>query len=161
MMIHRTPVRIAGALGVAATLLIAAPSAHAATGDPSWTSAQKNQWMLEACDPPGSSAFKFTLYYGGNFQGAYRNMGYSVYNFADENPYPGHPGPYPLQFCLHVGSGSGQDMKNAAASAKNAHATYIADVYYNSGWKGAVDDISWGRNLNYTFNNNASFKWRS
>jgi hypothetical protein len=100
------------------------------------------------------------VYYNSDFKNAYRDIGYSVYNFGNEPPYS-HGGPYPLKYCLNKGAGSGQGMKNNAASAKNFHSTYVADMYYNSGWKGAVDDISWGRNLNYTYNNNASFKWRS
>nr|MDT0519989.1 hypothetical protein [Streptomyces sp. DSM 41633] len=140
---------MAAAAAAAATLLIA-PSAHAGSPED-----EANYWHKDICVDPGYGDFKFTLFYNSNFMGSYRNMGYNVYDFG---------GPRPLTFCQLGASaphpGSGQNIKNNAASAKNFHATYVADVYYNSGFKGAVDDVAWGRNLNYTKNNNASFRWR-
>ncbi|MFI9065643.1 hypothetical protein ACIGQE_27890 [Streptomyces sp. NPDC053429] len=140
---------MAAIVATAATLLIA-PSAHAGSEED-----EANYWGKDVCVDPGYGTFKFTLFYNSNFMGAHRNMGYNVWDFG---------GPRPLTYCLDGASapapGYGQNLKNNAASAKNFHATYVADVYYNSGFKGAVDDVSWGRNLNYTYNNNASFAWR-
>lgn len=142
----------------AAATLIAAPAAHADSGN----TAYDHHWSPEACKEPGYSTYKFALYYNSNFMGSYRNMGWSVWNFGDER-YHGTSA-QPLKFCLVGASapapGSTLGLKNNAASAENRHPTLVADVYYNSGYKGAMDDIGWARNLNYTKNNNASFRWR-
>ncbi|MFK0223902.1 hypothetical protein ACIQWN_37705 [Streptomyces vinaceus] len=146
------------AVAAATATLIMAPAAHAASTQ--W----ENHFNSTICTDPGYSTFKFTLWYNSDFKGSYRNIGYNVYDFSDEH-YGGTSGQQPLNFCqFGVSSpwpGSGQGIKNNAASAANRHATYVADVYYNSGYKGAVDDVAWTRNLNYTKNNNASFAWRA
>ncbi len=134
----------------AATALLAAPSAYANDAED-----EANYWHKDICVDPGYGAFKFTLFFNSNFMGSWRNIGYNVSDFG---------GPRPLTFCQIGASaphpGWGMNMKNNAASAKNFHSTYTGYVYYNSGFKGAVDDVAWGRNLNYTKNNNASFKWQ-
>ncbi|MFJ5550848.1 hypothetical protein [Streptomyces sp. NPDC093225] len=154
---------LAAVSALAATVLTV-PVAHADGQEPN--TGYENQMNPTVCDDPDSSTFKFTLYYNSNFANSYRNIGYSVWNFADER-IGGAPqaGTQPLRYCsFGVSSpwpGSGQNIKNNAASAKNRHSSYVANVYYNSGYKGAVDDVAWGRNLNYTKNNNASFAWRA
>ncbi len=146
------------AVAAATTTLVMTPSAHASSTQ------FENHFSEEVCKDPGYSGFKFTLWFNSDFQGSYRNVGYNVYDFSDER-YSASVEKQPLNFCYFGVSspwpGSGQGLKNNAASAANHHATYMADVYYNSGYKGAVDDVSWGRNLNYTKNNNASFAWRA
>ncbi|WP_331740907.1 hypothetical protein [Streptomyces sp. NBC_01006] len=148
---------VAAAAAAAATLVMA-PSAHAEE-----PTQYRNHFSEEVCKDPGYSGFKFTLWFNSDFKGSYRNIGYNVYDFSDEH-YGGTPAKQPLSYCWFGASspwpGSGQGIKNNAASAANRHATYMADVYYNSGYKGAVDDVAWTRNLNYTKNNNASFAWR-
>ncbi|MFF2526986.1 hypothetical protein [Streptomyces liangshanensis] len=137
-----------------ALLLMTAIPAHA---DP-----ELNQMSPEACqETQASSTFKFAIYYNSNYAGAYRNIGYSVYDFGDERV-GGSPqgGLQPLNFC-HGGAGNGQGIKNNAASVKNKHATYWAIVYYNSGFKGTSEAISRQANLTTTKNNNASFEWYS
>ncbi|WP_234431715.1 hypothetical protein [Streptomyces sp. NRRL S-241] len=151
------------AVAAAATTLVMTPSAHADGMTPN--TGYENQWSPEVCKDPGNSGFKFTLYFNSNFKNSYRNIGYSVWDFADERM-GGAPqaGLQPLRYCAFGASspwpGSGQNIKNNAASAQNRHSSYVADVYFNRGYKGAVDDVAWGRNLNYTYNNNASFAWR-
>lgn len=154
----RTVSRLAILGGVSALILglgLASP-VHASQFEDS-----ENQGSPEACRSPGSSKFKFTLYYNSNFAGAYRNIGYAVGNFADVR-IGGAPqaGLQPLHYCS-TGNGSGQSIKNNAASAENRHSTYIGWVYYNSWFQGASDAVGFGRNLNNTYNNNASFQWKS
>ncbi|WP_329133424.1 hypothetical protein OG552_15905 [Streptomyces sp. NBC_01476] len=145
------------ALACAFGLGVVSP-AHAGTG-------LENQESPEACQKTqAASTFKFAIYYNSNYGGAYRNIGYSVYDFADER-IGGAPqgGLQPLLFC-HGGAGNLQGIKNNAASAKNKHPTYYSVVYYNSGYKGDSDWIApnsgWSQ-LAGTYNENASFAWQS
>jgi hypothetical protein len=147
-------------LVAAATVAMGAfvtPSAHANTGF-------ENQMSPEACEKSqAASDFKYAIYYNSNYGGAYRNIGYSVWDFADER-IGGAPqgGTQPLKFC-HGGNGNLQGIKNNAASVKNKHSTYYAVTYYNSGYKGSAD---WSSprsqtNLSVTKNENASFAWQT
>ncbi|WP_432062286.1 hypothetical protein [Streptomyces sp. S1] len=124
----------------------------------------ENQQSIETCKSQASSTFKFALYYNSNYGGAWRNIGYSVWDFADE-PIggQGQAGLEPLRYCPS-GAGANQDIKNNAASAKNKHSSYYAVVYYNSGYKGNADWIGWKNSwskLVNTYNENASFAWQS
>ncbi|WP_237296800.1 hypothetical protein [Streptomyces sp. 3211] len=137
------------AAAAVATLLVA-PSAQASPED------EANYWHKDICVDAGDGAFQFSIFYNSNLKGSHRNVGYNVWDFG---------GPRPLTFCELGASaphpGSGQNIKNNAASAINFHLTYTANVYYNSGHKGAVDSLGFGaHNLNRTYNNNASFAWR-
>lgn len=151
-------------VAAAATALVMTPSAYADGMTPN--TGYENQWSPEVCKDPGSSGFKFALYFNSNFKGSYRNIGYSVWDFADERM-GGAPqaGLQPLRYCSIGASspwpGSGQNIKNNAASANNRHSSYVAHVYFNRGYKGAVDWVYGGRNLTNTYNNNASFAWQA
>ncbi|WP_234432514.1 hypothetical protein [Streptomyces sp. NRRL S-378] len=138
-------------------VMISAPPANAASTQ------YENHFNDTVCKDPGYSSFHFTLWYNSEFKGAYRNIGYNVWDFSDER-YALTSGKQPLNFCMFGVSnpwpGSGEGVKNNAASAANRHATYFADVYYNSGYKGAKDEVALIRNLYNTKNNNASFAWR-
>lgn len=143
---------------VAGIGMSAVTPAQASTGE-------ENQMSPEACSKTqAASTFKFAIYYNSNYGGAYRNIGYSVWDFADER-IGGAPqgGTQPLNFC-HGGSGNLQGIKNNAASAKNKHSTYYSVVYFNSGYKGNSDWISpgtgWSK-LSGTYNENASFAWQT
>ncbi|MFF7046108.1 peptidase M23 [Streptomyces massasporeus] len=65
-----------------------------------------------------------------------------------------------------VGAGSGQPVKNNAASARN-YRSFTGDtwptarIFFNSNWGGVYDDVDAGtaRNLKNTYNNNASLTW--
>jgi hypothetical protein len=86
-------------------------------------------------------------YYNSNHAGAVGVVGTgAIYNLED------------LIFAAGTGSGSGQYIKNNAASAENDHSSYYFFSFYNSGWQGSYDIIppnSWA-NLNATYNENAS-----
>jgi len=62
---------------------------------------------------------------------------------------------------VSAGSGSGQGVKNNAASVDNRRAV-AARVYYNSNYAGAYDHVNAdsSRNLVNTYNDNASFRWQ-
>ncbi|MCC8476876.1 hypothetical protein C6W96_14910 [Streptomyces sp. CS149] len=113
----------------------------------------ENWWF--GCNYDSANNFKFRIHYNSNLGGDYRNIGYAVYDFG--YVYQG-----PLKYCGFKSSGSGQNVKNNAASARNSHATYTGVLYYNSGYKGAADYI-WGtvNQLDATYNDNASFNWKS
>ncbi|MER7808772.1 MULTISPECIES: hypothetical protein [Streptomyces] len=146
--------RIAAATATSAVALalavgVATPAAADADYD--------NYWF--GCNYDSSNTFKFRLYYNSNLGGDYRNIGYAVYDFdsvANGTSYG------PLTFCGFKSAGSGQRVKNNAASARNTHSSYFGYLYYNSGYKGA-SDIVWGtvNQLDATYNNNASFQWKS
>ncbi|WP_282204356.1 hypothetical protein [Kitasatospora fiedleri] len=135
--------------------LVAAPAAQANT-------AFENQWSPEACKSNVDSGFKFTLWYNSSYAGTYRNIGWSVYDFSDENEGGTAHGAQPLNYCNTGAAGSGQGIKNNAASAQNRNTGLSAKVYYNSGYRGAVDVLtpfsSWFQ-LKNTYNENASFLW--
>jgi hypothetical protein len=145
---------------VALGIGLAAPVQAEDLGDYGGNTTTANQLSPNACSASqASSEYKFAIYYNSNFGGSYRNIGYNVWNFADERiEGAAQGGLQPLKFC-HGGNGAGQGIKNNAASAKNKHATYWAVVYYNSGYKGASDAISRDMNLSQTKNQNASFAW--
>jgi hypothetical protein len=145
-------------LAITAVMLgLTVTPAQASTGE-------ENQLSPEACSKTqAESAFKYAIYYNSNHGGAYRNIGYSVYDFADERiGGSSQGGLQPLNFC-HGGNGNGQGIKNNAASVKNKHTTYYAVTYFNSGYKGSADWVgpSVGRNLSVTYNENASFAWQT
>ncbi|MGW7412022.1 hypothetical protein [Streptomyces sp. NPDC054863] len=164
--------RLTRTLGVAAglpVLLISAPSIAVAdeNGDGATSLAYpqsnygevENYFSEEACTP--YSKFKFRFYFKSKLGGAFRNVGYTHMNLgASLLPYDSQP----LTFCKSTGDGSGQGVKNGAASARNYHATYKGHVFSNSSWKGAVDITAPGtyfNKLTHTYNDNASFAWRS
>ncbi|WP_393077959.1 hypothetical protein [Streptomyces sp. LN704] len=148
--------------GAAAALFIsvsAAPVAQADDGD--------NLLSMEACaELPSSSDFKFHIYYNSGENGAWRNIGYSVYDFDALRPGDGHA--HPLRFCMLGASspwpGSGKNIKNNAASAENDHHSYWARVYFHSGYKGAQDVMAPYQHIDRfrnVYNENASFRWTS
>ncbi|NML54733.1 hypothetical protein HHL19_18995 [Streptomyces sp. R302] len=146
------------ALALVGLSMTSVAPAQASTG-------QENQYSYEACKTQAESPYKFALYYNSGYAGAWRNIAYSVYDFAHE-PIGGQSQGdlrQPLEYCPW-GAGANQEIKNNAASAKNKHSTYYAVVYYNSGYKGNADWIgwqnSWSKLIN-TYNENASFAWRS
>ncbi|MEV7087823.1 hypothetical protein AB0O07_18325 [Streptomyces sp. NPDC093085] len=114
-----------------------------------------NYWF--GCNYDSSNTFKFRIHYNSDLAGDYRNIGYAVYDFdsvATGTTYDA------LRYCGFRSSGSGQRVKNNAASARNTHSTYTGVIYYNSGYKGAADYV-WGtvNRLEATYNDNASFQW--
>lgn len=116
-----------------------------------------NYWF--GCNYDSTNTFKFRLFYNSDLAGDYRNIGYAVYDF---NSVADGSGSSPLRYCGFRSAGSGQNIKNNAASARNTHSSYFGYLYYNSGYKGA-SDIVWGtvNQLDATYNNNASFQWKS
>jgi hypothetical protein len=66
---------MAAALLATALCLGAAPAANAGDTD--------NLYSEQACNDPTTSEFDFHIYYNSGENGAYRNIGYSVYDFAD------------------------------------------------------------------------------
>ncbi|WP_158717030.1 hypothetical protein [Streptomyces rimosus] len=146
-----------GAIGAAIIGGLGAPAAYAGENEAS------NLQSMETCSKsPGSSAFKFHLFYNSGHTGAFRNIGYAVYDFGHVYIGAGDPdGGNPLRFCPG-GTGAGKSVKNNAASASNTHSKYSATVYFNSGYKGASDRLGAGSfmsRLKNTYNNNASFRW--
>jgi hypothetical protein len=127
-----------------------------------------NLFSIEACESPDSSSFNFHIYYNSGLNGAWRNIGYHVYNFDVLRPGGSSHDTYPLRFCSEGASspwpGSGQHIKNNAASGENTHYKYKAHVYYNSGYKGVQDVMDpyqhHDRFIN-VYNENASFQWTS
>jgi hypothetical protein len=150
-----------------ATMTLAAP-AHAGY-DPfdNGTNTDDDTLFSEwGCYDQWSSAFPFTIFYNSNLGGSYRNLKYGVYDFDALRQGGSDPGAHPLKFC-YIGAsspwpGSGQRIKNNAASARNDHYKYIARVYYNSGYRGAQDVLnpyeSRARFVN-VYNDNASFRY--
>ncbi|MEV6260916.1 peptidase inhibitor family I36 protein [Streptomyces sp. NPDC051784] len=131
--------RIAAALSVpltAATLLAAAPSAHAAAGASCNVSA-------------GTGCLR--LYYNTNQQGSSTYFyGSNVSNFASYT-------------FLTSGAGKGLTVKNNAAAASN-DANTSTTIYYNSNYGGACDTLTFyaiASQLHNTYNNNASFKFNT
>ncbi|MFI1176846.1 hypothetical protein [Streptomyces melanogenes] len=157
---------ISAVVGLAAALLMASPAA-ADTPVPMPPDADTLNLGASGevlCGDPSGSSFKFHIYYNSGPAGSYRNIGYSVYDFDALRPGDGHT--HPLKFCmLGVSSpwpGSGQNIKNNAASGENTHYKYMARVYYYSGYKGNQDAIGpyqiVGQFRN-VYNENASFQW--
>ncbi|GAA1371772.1 hypothetical protein [Streptomyces beijiangensis] len=154
MNLKKTLAVTATAIGLGMSIIT---PAHASTGE-------ENQESPDACmKSQSASVFKYAIYFNSNYGGAYRNVGYPVYDFADERV-GGSPqaGTQPLLFC-HGGSGNNQGIKNNAASVRNKHSTYYAVTYYNSGYKGSSDwaTPNSSRNLSQAYNQNASFNWSS
>ncbi|MDH6711074.1 hypothetical protein P3T27_007826 [Kitasatospora sp. MAA19] len=149
---------LAGTAAALAIGVLSAPAAHANGAD--------NHQSPDACNAQTESRFNFTLWYNSSYSGSHRNFGSGVNNFADE-PYGGddpHTNPEPLSFCPDQGNGSGQGVKNNAASAQNRDTRYNAVIFFRSWCQGARDTLtpmsSWFQ-LKETYNNNASFDWRS
>ena len=153
---------IGALVGAAAALVLSVAVAPAAMADD-----MDNLQSMQACSVlPYRSAFKFHIYYNSGENGSWRNIGYSVYDFDALRPGDGHA--QPLLFCRLGASapwpGSGQRIKNNAASAENDHNKYWARVYYHSGYKGAQDVMAPYQHIDrfpHVYNNNASFKWTS
>lgn len=154
---------LSGVCAAVALTLSMPGSAHAGSGD------DANLHSMEACQEwPSSSAFKFHIYYNSGMNGSWRNIGYSVWDFNAVRPGGSDPGAYPLKFCQIGASspwpGSGQRIKNNAASAENDHYKYMANVHYNSGYKGPADIMGPGQSIarfRNVYNENASFEWTS
>lgn len=142
-----------------ALALVGAPAAQAnPAGD------DLNLHSMEACEQPGRSDFKFTLWYNSGQGGSWRNMRYSVYNFDVLRPGDGHA--HPMKFCGIGGSspwpGSLHRVKNSAASGENFHYKYTARVYFKSGYKGAQDVMAAYQHIDRfrnVYNDNASFQF--
>lgn len=127
-----------------------------------------NLFSMEACKEQGASSFKFHIHYNSGQGGTYRNIGYSVYDFDALRPGGSIPNTYQLKYCTFGGSspwpGSGQKIKNNAASGSNDHYKYMARVYFNSGYKGAQDAMAPYQHIDRfrnVYNDNASFRWTS
>ncbi|MFI1435286.1 hypothetical protein [Streptomyces lydicus] len=148
--------KIAVLTGLATALLVSSPATAATTVHDD----TDNLYSAEACKIPGKSKFDFHIYYNSAQSGAWRNIGYSVYNFADV-PDGVVGATSPLPFC-NSGAGAGQGIKNNAASGENSHYKYMARVYFNSGFKGAQDAMAPYQHIDqfvHVFNQNASFQW--
>lgn len=150
---------LAGAAAVFVTATVVAPVAQADDED--------NLYSMQACDElPSTSDFKFHIYYNSGQGGAWRNIGYSVYDFNALRPGDGHA--HPLRFC-NIGAsnpwpGSLQNIKNNAASGENDHYKYWARVYFHSGYKGNQDAMAPYQHIDRfrnVYNENASFRWTS
>ncbi|KAK1185259.1 hypothetical protein B7755_048580 [Streptomyces sp. NBS 14/10] len=127
-----------------------------------------NIFSMEICKDPFASKFKLHLYYNSGQGGAYRNIGYSVYDFSAVKIGGSDPTVHVMKFCqLGVSNpwpGSGQRLKNNAASGENEHYKYMARVYFNSGYKGAQDVMGPQQHIDqfrHVKNENASFRWTS
>lgn len=155
-------------IGLATALLVASPAVadQPVPMPPDADTLNLGESSEVLCGDPSSSPFNFHIYYNSAEAGAYRNIGYSVYDFDALRPGDGHA--YPLTFCrLGVSApwpGSGQHIKNNAASADNTHYKYMAWVYFNSGYKGDAGKDSIGPyqhvdQFRYVYNQNASFQW--
>lgn len=145
--------------GVAAVI-----SASPASADPPPGADMENLLSMEACYPPGQSKFDFTLWYNSGQNGSYRNIGYSVYDFNSLRP--GDGSVKALKFCVLGASnpwpGSGQNVKNNAASGENRHYKYWARVHFYSGYKGPQDVMAPYQHIDQfrnVYNENASFQW--
>lgn len=145
---------IAVAAGLAASVVIATP---ALAGD------LDNLYSAEACKYPGSSQFTFHIFYNSGQNGAYRNIGYAVYNFNDA-PDGVAGATTPLTFCANGAPGAGAKIKNNAASGENEHYKYKARLYSRSGFKGnqdVMDPYQHHDRFRNVYNDNASFQWTS
>ncbi|MGW7412023.1 hypothetical protein [Streptomyces sp. NPDC054863] len=154
--------KLARTLGLAAALpilLLSTPSTAVAEKGDYYEGEVENFFNAEACTP--YSKYKFRFYHNSKLGGSFRNIGYTQMNLGAAR-LPGAE--QPLLFCANTGAGSGRSTKNNAASARNYHPTYKGHVFFNAGWKGAVDITGPGtyfNKLTHTYNNNASFAWRS
>ncbi|MFG2993270.1 hypothetical protein ACGFZK_28910 [Streptomyces sp. NPDC048257] len=150
----------AGAVAAAALVAVVTAPGTASAVD---VSENKNYLSQSACS---GTEFKFTFRFNSNQGGAYRKLGYAHGNLAASQVFAFEdPTNYPLTFCDGTGKGSGEGIKNNAASITNSHTSFGGVVYYNSWWQGAYDSLQPGvptpvsRNLSNTYNQNASFKW--
>ncbi|BFO16067.1 hypothetical protein SHKM778_24550 [Streptomyces sp. KM77-8] len=159
----RTRLALSGVCTAIALVLSTGGTAHANADD-------SNLFSIEACgDIPGRSAFKFTIHYNSGQNGAWRNIGYSVYDFNALKPGGSSSTVYKLKFCSTGGAssppaGAGTNIKNNAASGENFHYKYWARVYFRSGHKGAQDVMAPYQHIDRfrnVYNDNASFKWTS
>lgn len=123
---------------------------------------------LVCVDHNRSGKFAFHIFYNSNLGGSYRNIGYAVYDFGAVTAGGSDSSYQPLRFCRFGASspwpGSGQGIKNNAASARNDHDTYLARVYYSSGHRGVYDQLNpyeTRAQFRNVYNENASFKWVS
>lgn len=148
---------VAGVLGVG----LSTP-AHAITSE---DAAGLNLYDNTACrEDWGASKFKMHLWYNSGQNGSFRNIGYSVYDFNALRP--GDGGAHPLHYCTFGASapwpGSGQKIKNNAASGENTHSKYMARVYYYSGYKKPYQTMGSYQHIDRfttVYNENASFAW--
>ncbi|OKI06169.1 hypothetical protein A6A06_38065 [Streptomyces sp. CB02923] len=111
----------------------------------------------------GGSKYKFTFHWSSSLNGSWRHLGYSEWNLGSVPQAGTINASGPLTFCPRKGRGSGQSIMNNSTAAENGHSKYRGWVYYNSGYKGAVDKVPTfsSMRLKKTFNNNASFQWKS
>ncbi|MFE7602434.1 hypothetical protein [Streptomyces sp. NPDC057494] len=134
--------------------------AHAESDPTAYSSSDEMTIMsMEKCNS-GSTDFKFRLYYSPNYQGAWVNIGHSIYDMLALKM-PASPA-RPLRFCDNTGSGSGQAAGNNAASAYNGYEGYIGTIYYSAGYKGAFDMIGTREGFSTlwnTRNNNRSIQF--
>ncbi|WP_100449044.1 peptidase inhibitor family I36 protein [Glycomyces xiaoerkulensis] len=95
---------------------------------------------------------EFCLYYNSNNQGSVSDFDGSITNYG-----PSQPTCYEYR---GSGNGKGQCVKNNAASAWNRTGRYVT-VFYNSGYKGPIDNFSPGAKANlrsYLKNDNAGHR---
>lgn len=153
-------------VGAVALLCLGIPQANA--DDNQWD--DENLMSREACQEyPWDSAYKFHIYYNSVQKGAWRNIGYRVYNFDVLRPGGSNPLTYQLKFCSLPSAstppaGSGTRIKNNAASGENTHPKYTAHVYFSSGYKGVQDVMGpyqYIDRFRNVYNDNASFQWTS
>ncbi|WP_328312292.1 peptidase inhibitor family I36 protein [Streptomyces sp. NBC_00442] len=117
----------------------------AATLQPRADSAGNASLALPSTDLPCSQ--KICFYYNSNTRGAMQSYWINWKDFAGQTFWgPGLPG-------------TGEPLKNNAASVINAFRVSGAIVYYNSNYQGPSDFTSYQdwRNLSSTYNNNASW----
>ncbi|WP_431954880.1 hypothetical protein [Actinacidiphila sp. bgisy167] len=159
-------------LGVLTTTLVAAVAlaspAHAGYDpyDDGTNNDDETLMNTAACADQYSSEFPFHIFYNSNLGGSYRNLKYGVYDFDALRLGGSTSTAQPLKFCmLGVSSpwpGSGQKIKNNAASARNDHYKYVARVYYFSGYNGPEDVLNpYESRARFTsvYNENASFRY--
>lgn len=154
--------RASALTAMAAALLVT--DAGVASANPNWD--VETLQSMEACYDPGTSKFKFTLWYGSGQNGAHRNMHHPIYNFDALRL--GDNRDHPLKFCRGGGSspwpGSSQHVKNNAAAGENFHYKFTARVYFRSGFGGAQDVMGPYQHIDQfrnVYNNNASFQFTS
>jgi hypothetical protein len=141
----------------------------AVTAAPAQANDFENIFNPLACeDHRRSGEFAFHIFYNSNVGGAYRNIGYAVWDFDAVKAGGSDPSSQPLRFCTIGASnpwpGSGQRIKNNAASARNDHDRYLARVFYHSGYRGVYDQLNpyeTRPRFRNVYNENASFKWAS
>ncbi|MFJ8311018.1 MULTISPECIES: hypothetical protein [unclassified Streptomyces] len=147
-------------LAAASALTLAAGTAQATPAKADGNVETRNDANVSAYQCSTGNTFKFRLFYNSGQKNAWIRFGYSEQNFGAGD---GSSGYLIYHYCKDTGDGSGQKVKNNAASARNYKTSQCwAYTYYNSWYQGPADliDTNTGRNLYNTYNENASFQWQ-